>query len=72
MIWVKNDWCKAVFLPLPKKGNIKECCNHRTISLICHASKIIINWRNKIKTKEDVYSHHSYSTYMQRQSCEKL
>jgi hypothetical protein len=61
MIWEQTewpeDWCKAVFLPLPKKGNLKECSKHRTISLICHASKImlsIIHSRNKQKVKAEL------------------
>ncbi|XP_014784746.1 uncharacterized protein LOC106879609 [Octopus bimaculoides] len=36
------DWCRAVFVPIPKKGNPRECSNHRTISLIVHASKILL------------------------------
>ena len=39
--WPK-DWCRAIFIPLPKKGNLKECSNHRTISLIVHASKVLL------------------------------
>ena len=52
-----TDWGRAVFIPLPKKGNIKECSNHRTISLICHASKIllkIINNRMKRKLENEI------------------
>ena len=33
-----QDWKKSVFIPLPKKGNAKECSNYRTIALISHAS----------------------------------
>ena len=33
----------AVFNPLPKKGNLKECYNYRTISLMEHASKVFLN-----------------------------
>ena len=32
---------KAVFIPIPKKGNAKECSNYRTIALISHASKVM-------------------------------
>ena len=39
--WPQN-WKKPVFIPIPKKGNAKECSNHSTISLISHASKIIL------------------------------
>ena len=33
---------KAVFIPIPKKGNAKECSNYRTIALISHASKVML------------------------------
>ena len=33
-----QDWKKAVFIPIPKKGNAKECSNYHTIALISHAS----------------------------------
>ena len=36
--WPK-DWRRSVFIPIPKKGNAKECSNYRTIVLISHASK---------------------------------
>ena len=37
-----QDWKRAVFIPVPKKGNAKECSNYSTIALISHASKVII------------------------------
>ena len=37
-----QDWKRSVFLPIPKKGNAKECSNYRTIALISHASKVIL------------------------------
>ena len=33
---------KLVFIPIPKKGNAKECSNYRTIALISHASKVML------------------------------
>ena len=36
-----QDWKRSVFIPIPKKGNAKECLNYRTISLISHASKVM-------------------------------
>ena len=33
-----QDWKKSVFIPIPKKGNAKECSNYCTIALISHAS----------------------------------
>ena len=34
-----QDWKRSVFIPIPKKGNAKECSNYGTIALISHASK---------------------------------
>ena len=36
-----QDWKQSVFIPIPKKGNAKECSN-RTIALISHASKVML------------------------------
>ena len=36
-----QDWKRSVFIPIPKKGNAKECSNYCTIELISHASKVI-------------------------------
>ena len=37
-----QDWKRSVFIPIPKKGNAKECSNYRTIALISHDSKVIL------------------------------
>ena len=37
-----QDWKRSVFIPIPKKGNAKECSNYRTIALISHASKVVL------------------------------
>ena len=37
-----QDWKKSVFIPIPKKGNAKECSNYRKIALISHASKVML------------------------------
>ena len=34
-----QDWKRSVFIPIPKKGNAKECSNYRTIALISHAAE---------------------------------
>ena len=39
--WPK-DWKRSVFIPIPKKGNPKECSNYCTIALISHASKVVL------------------------------
>ena len=38
-----QDWKRAFFIPVPKKGNAKECSNYRTIALISQASKVMLN-----------------------------
>ena len=37
-----QDWKRSVFIPIPKKGNVKECSNYRTSALISHASKVVL------------------------------
>ena len=37
-----QDWKRSVFIPIPKKGNAKECLNYRTIAFISHASKVML------------------------------
>ena len=37
-----QEWKRSVFIPIPKKGNAKECSNYRTIALISHASKVML------------------------------
>ena len=37
-----QDWKRSVFIPIPKKGNVKECSNDRTITLISHTSKVTL------------------------------
>ena len=37
-----QDWKRLVFIPIPKKGNAKECSNYCTIALISHASKVML------------------------------
>ena len=37
-----QDWKRSVFIPIPKKGNAKECSNYCTIALTSHASKVML------------------------------
>ena len=37
-----QDWKRSVFIPIPKKGNAKECSNYCTVSLISHTSKVML------------------------------
>ena len=45
-IWKTHQWPqdlkRSVFIPIPKKGNAKECSNYNTAALISHASKVIL------------------------------
>ena len=48
LIWSTNlqqwpqEWKRSVFIPIPKKGDVKECSNYRTVALISHASKVML------------------------------
>ena len=46
LIWKTQQWPqgwkRSVFIPIPKKGNAKECSNYNTIALISQASKVIL------------------------------
>ena len=37
-----QDWKRSVFIPIPKKGNAKECSNYHKIALISNASKVML------------------------------
>ena len=37
-----QDWKRSIFIPVPKKGNAKECSNKHAIALIFHASKVML------------------------------
>ena len=37
-----QDWKRSVFIPIPKKGNAKECSKYHTIALISHSSKVML------------------------------
>ena len=37
-----QDWKRSVFIPIPKKGNAKECSNYRTVAFISLASKVML------------------------------
>ena len=45
-IWKTQQWPqdqkRSVFIPIPKKGNVKECSNYCTVALISHASKVML------------------------------
>ena len=37
-----QEWKRSVFIPIPKKGNAKECSNYHTIALISHARELML------------------------------
>ena len=37
-----QDWKRSIFIPIPKKGNAKDCSNYRPVALISHASKVML------------------------------
>ena len=39
---VAQDWKRSVFIPISKKGNVKECSKYYTIVLISHTSKVML------------------------------
>ena len=45
-IWQTGEWpipwTQSLIITLPKKGNLQQCKNYRTISLICHPSKVLL------------------------------
>ena len=45
-IWKTQQWPwdgkRSIFIPIPKKGNVKECSHYCTIALISHASKVML------------------------------
>ena len=50
-----QDWKKTVFIPIPKKGNAKECSNYCTIALMSHASKVMLKI---LQTRLQQYVNH--------------
>ena len=50
-----QDWKRSLFIPIPKKGNAKECCNYHTIALISHASKVMLKI---LQARHQQYVHH--------------
>ena len=37
-----QDWKRSILIPVPKKGNAKECSNYRTVVLIPHSNKVML------------------------------
>jgi hypothetical protein len=53
---IPEDWCKSTLVPIPKKGDLSQCCNYRTISLINHTGKVFLMvLLNRLKNRLDPY-----------------
>ena len=48
-----QDWKRSVFIPIPKKGNAKECLNYHTSALILHTSKVMLKIL-QVRLQQDV------------------
>ena len=62
-----QDWKRPGFTSIPKKGNVKECSNYCTISLISHASKVTLK---TLQVKRNLLSSIVYETRTSR--CSKI
>jgi len=52
-----EEWTFSTFIPLPKKGDLKQCANYRRIALVSHTSKTllrIILERIRVKTETEI------------------
>ena len=65
-----QDWKRSIFIPIPKKGNAKECSNYRTVALISHASKVMLNivnhQENAHQTHNEISPHICQNGYHQK------
>ena len=52
------DWKRSVFIPIPKKGNAKECLNYHTIALVSHTSKVMLEI---LQARLQQYMNHEFS-----------
>ena len=55
-----QDWKRSVFIPIPKKGNAKECSSYRTIALISHTSKAMLKI---LQTRLQQYVNHELQMF---------
>ena len=53
-----QDWQKSIFIPIPNKGNAKECSNYCTITLILHAGTVMLKI---LQTRLQQYMNHELS-----------
>ena len=55
-----QDWKRSVFIPIPKKGNAKECSNYHTNALISHASKVMLKI---LQARLQQYMNHNFQMF---------
>ena len=55
-----QDWKSSVFIPIPKKGNAKECSNYCTIAIISHASKVMLKI---LQARLQQYVNHDFQMF---------
>ena len=55
-----QDWKRSVFIPIPKKGNVKECSNYHTFALISHSSKVMLKI---LQAKLQQYLNQNFQMY---------
>ena len=58
-----QDWKRTVFIPVPKKVNVKECSNYRTIAVISHTSKVMLKI---LQARLQQYMNHEYPNVQAR------
>ena len=66
--WPK-DWKRSVFIPIPEKGNVKECSNYGTIVLISHGSKVMLRI---LQARLQQYAMENFGMYKSDEKAEEL
>jgi len=57
-----EEWAFSTFIPISKKGDLKQCANYRTISLVSRANKILLRIvleRMRVKTETEIADEHA-------------
>ena len=55
-----QDWQRSVLIPIPKKGNAKECSSYLTIALISHTNKVMLKI---LKARLQQYMNHEFQMF---------
>ena len=78
MIWKSGkwpqNWTKSLVITLPKKGDLKVCNNYRTLSLICHPSKVLLRViLNRLKHQaKDIIAEEQAGFMKERSTAEQI